>query len=106
MPRPLVDLLWRDSPAAPDGSSRGPRARQSTGEVVVQAMMLADAGGLPAATVRGLAQALGVAAMSVYTHVNSREDLLVLMADQAHTQMQRRPFARSGWRTRVRRIAD
>jgi len=45
--------------------------------------------------------------MSVYTYVNSREDLLVLMADLAHTRMpvSREP-ATTGWRTRVRHLAD
>ena len=42
-------------------------------------MRIADGDGLAAVTVRALAQALGVTTMSVYTHVNSRDDLLVLI---------------------------
>lgn len=106
MPRPLVDLLWRDSPHAPLSPSRGPRPRHSTDDVVTNALALADAGGLGAVTIRGVAQTLGMTAMSVYTHVNSRDDLLVLMADEAHALMPRTRFGRSAWRTRVRRIAD
>ncbi|MDT0144863.1 TetR/AcrR family transcriptional regulator C-terminal domain-containing protein [Microbacterium sp. PRC9] len=106
MPRPLVDLLWRDSPLAPAGGSRGPRARHSTGDVVTRAITLADEGGLSAVTVRALAQSLEMTAMSVYTHVNSRDDLLVLMTDHAHALMTATPFGRSTWRTRVRRVAD
>ena len=105
MPRPLVDLLWRDSPAAPSRGRRGPRARHSTGDVVEQAVAIADADGLAAVTVRALAQALGMTTMSVYTHVNSRDDLLVLMADLVHVQARREPFGRTRWRTRVRRVA-
>lgn len=106
MPRPLIDLLWRDRPGATAGGSRGPRARYSTGDVVSRAIALADEGGLAAVTVRALAQSLELTAMSVYTHVNSRDDLLVLMADHAHGQMTTTPFGRSTWRTRVRHVAE
>ncbi len=106
MPRPLVDLLWRDRADTPTGGSRGPKARHSTGDVVMRAIALADEGGLAAVTVRALAQSLGMTTMSVYTHVNSRDDLLVLMADHAHAVMPREPFGRAGWRTRLRRVAD
>ena len=81
MRRDLIDLLWRGHPAAPqrrsarsphpcrDGSRRrpgdhpgrlrGPRRRHD-----------------PA-----LGDSLGISTMSVYSHVNSRDDLLVLMAE-------------------------
>lgn len=106
MPRPLIDLLWREHPDAPAGGSRGPRARVSTGAVVDAAVRLADAEGLAAVTIRRLGDALGVSAMSLYTHVNSRDDLLVLMADHVHARMERPPFGRLGWRSRVRLVAE
>jgi AcrR family transcriptional regulator len=74
--------------------------------VVDAAIRLADADGLPGVTVRHLAGALGVSTMSVYTHVESREDLLVLMTDAAHLRMARAAHGRSGWRSRVRRVAE
>lgn len=106
MPRSLIDLLWRDHPAAPTGGSRGPRARVSTGDVVDAALQLADASGLSAVTIRRLAEALDVSTMSVYTHVNSRDDLLVLMADAAHHRMERPGYGRLGWRSRVQLVAE
>lgn len=106
MPRSLIDLLWRDHPDAPTGGSRGPRARISTGEVVDAALQLADTSGLPAVTIRRLADALDVSTMSVYTHVNSRDDLLVLMADAAHRAMARPSYGRLGWRNRVQQVAE
>lgn len=106
MTRPLVDLLWRDHPDAPSRGARGPRSRHSTGEVVDHAVALADASGLEAVTVRALAEALGLSPMSVYTHVNSRDDLLVLLVDRVHGAMTLPPFGRAGWRTRVHRVAD
>jgi AcrR family transcriptional regulator len=74
--------------------------------VVKVAIELADASGLDSVTIRALGDALGISTMSVYTHVNSRDDLLVLMVDQAHSDMTLSLFARTGWRTRVRRVAD
>lgn len=106
MPRSLIDLLWREHPAARAAGSRGPRARVATGDVVDAAIALADADGLGALTVRRLAERLGLSTMSVYTHVNSRDDLLVLMADAAHARLRLPPYGRAGWRTRVRRVAD
>ncbi|QEW02784.1 TetR/AcrR family transcriptional regulator [Microbacterium lushaniae] len=106
MPRPLIDLLWRGHPNAPDGGSRGPRAKRSTSTVVDGAIALADASGLDAVTVRALAQSLGMSTMSVYTHVNSRDDLVVLMTDSAHTTMTPPPYRDMDWRSRVRAVAD
>lgn len=106
MARPLIDLLWRDHPSAPRKGARGPQSRVTTGDVVEAAVDLADSGGLVAVTVRHLADRLGISTMSVYTHVNSRDDLLVLMADQAYTRMRLPDFGRAGWRTRVKRVAE
>lgn len=106
MARDLIDLLWRDHPDAPSGGERGPRARVTSGTVVEAAVRLADADGLAAVTVRRLAAELGVSTMSVYTHVNSRDDLLVLMADAANAPMGRAAYRRGAWRHRVQRVAE
>ena len=106
MPRPLIDLLWRDHPDAPARGTRGPRSRQSTGDVVACAIALGDGAGLDAVTIRAIAESLSMSPMSVYTHVNSRDDLLVLMADAAHASAPLPRFGRSSWQTRVRRLAD
>ena len=105
MPQSLLDLLWRDHPSAPQGGARGPRARVQTGAVVETAIRIADVDGLAGVRIRDLATALGISTMAVYTHVNSRDDLLVLMADSAHAGMDRPEFGRAGWETRVRRLA-
>ena len=106
MAKPLIDLLWRDHPDAPVRGARGPRARRSTGEVVGSAIVLADAEGLDAVTIRAVAESLSMSPMSVYTHVNSRDDLLVLMADAAHAGASLPRFGRTSWPTRVRRVAE
>lgn len=104
MAKNLVDLLWRDSAAA-TSPRRGPRARHSTDDVVARAIELADADGLAAVTIRALAQALGLTPMSIYTHVNTRADLIVLMADAVHHGLASR-LVSDDWRSRVRAIAD
>lgn len=106
MARSLIDLLWRDHLDAPSSGKRGPKSRLTTGAVVDTATDLADREGLTATTIRRLGEALGVATMSVYTHVNSRDDLLVLMADAANATRPPPAYGRAGWQTRVRRLAE
>lgn len=103
----LIDLLWSDESDA-GAARRGPRRRTTPREVVSTAIALADESGLSALTVRALAQRLGLTPMAVYTYVNSREDLLVLMADLAHTRMPAPDCSGdpSTWRERVRDLAD
>ncbi|WP_305093934.1 TetR/AcrR family transcriptional regulator [Prescottella sp. R16] len=106
MARDLIDLLWRDHPGAPSGGSRGPRAKVTTSQAVDAAITLADAEGPDAVTVRRLAGDLGVSAMALYTHVGSRDDLLVLMADTVRARSGRPPYVSDDWRDRVRQVAD
>ena len=106
MSRELIDVLWRDHPAAPRRGARGPRSRVTTSDVVDQAIALADAESLEAVTIRALAERLGISPMSVYTHVNNREDLLVLMVDGAHAQMVLPRWTDQRWRPRVRQVAE
>jgi AcrR family transcriptional regulator len=74
--------------------------------VVDAALVIADTEGLSAVTVRRLGSQLGTSPMSVYTHVNSRDDLLVLMADAAHARMERSGFGRRRWQARVTLVAQ
>jgi AcrR family transcriptional regulator len=84
-PDPSLRLLWRHvAPDAQDSASarRGPKQRLSVDEVVDAAVEIADSDGLSALSMRGLASHLGLGAMSLYTYVPSRDDLVVLMVDQ------------------------
>jgi len=66
--------------------------------IVAAAIALADADGLAELTMRRIAAALGVATMSLYRHVPSRDDLLLAMIDAAIGELRlpaRRP---PGWR--------
>ncbi|MEU5843228.1 TetR/AcrR family transcriptional regulator C-terminal domain-containing protein [Rhodococcus sp. NPDC047139] len=105
MARDLIDLLWRDHPDAPPSGSRGPKARVTTTSAVDSAVALADTDGIESVTIRRLATELGISAMALYTHVGSRDDLLVLMVDRVHSRQERPPFVSPSWQERIRQVA-
>ncbi|MFI9052832.1 TetR/AcrR family transcriptional regulator C-terminal domain-containing protein [Streptomyces sp. NPDC053427] len=88
-----------------------PRRRPSSGPVlegelsldriVRAAIDIADAEGLPALSMRGVAARLGVAAMSPYRYVPSKDDLVLLMADAAFGEKSYPAEPPEGWRSRV-----
>ncbi|WXK80196.1 TetR/AcrR family transcriptional regulator [Streptomyces sirii] len=61
----------------------------------------ADAEGLSALSMRGIAARLGVAAMSTYRYVPSKEDLVLHMADAAFGEKSYRADAPEDWRMRI-----
>lgn len=102
-PTRALRLLWRARTAT--GSRRGPRQSLTVDRVVAAATELADAEGVPAVTVRRVAQALGVAPMSLYTYVPGKAVLLDLMLDAAYAAMPRTDMSGMPWRARVERVA-
>jgi AcrR family transcriptional regulator len=59
-----------------------PRAPLSRAAIVAAAIRRADAEGLDAVTIRGVAALLRARPMSLYKHIGSKEDLLDLMFDE------------------------
>jgi AcrR family transcriptional regulator len=76
-----LTLLWRRTLGTPQGS-RGPRQRVSVDEVVRAAIAVADEDGLPAFSMRKVADRLGLKLMSIYTYVPGRSELIGLMVDE------------------------
>ncbi len=71
-----LGLLW--------GSHTRPgRSGLTVGAIVTAAIEVADADGMDALSMRRVAERLGVGAMSLYTHVPGRTDLVALMIDTA-----------------------
>ena len=93
--------LWR-LPETPH--RRGRRSTLDVETVVSTAVRLADAGGLEAATLPKVADELGVTAMSLYRHVGSKHELLMLMMDAA-TEPPDHSSADAGWRDGLRQWA-
>ncbi|MEU3453248.1 TetR/AcrR family transcriptional regulator [Micromonospora sp. NPDC006766] len=101
-PARTLQLLWRQ-PA--DGPRRGPRQGRSVDAIVAAAIELADAEGLDALTMRRVAQAVGVAPMTLYTYVPGKAELLDLMLDRLYAGMPRPDRSRKSWRSRVAAVA-
>src|SRR5438477_11242985 len=71
------------------GKTGAERRTQLTRERVVAAgIELADRDGIESISMRKLAQELGVEAMSLYTHVHNKDDLLYGMADAVIGEIQ------------------
>lgn len=102
-PDRTLALLWRDSSTI---SRRGPRQGLTVDRVLDAAMELADRDGLAKVSMRRIAGALGVAAMTVYTYVPAKAELLDLMLDAAYTAMDRTDTSGHSWRERVRAVAE
>lgn len=103
-PARTLELLWREPGHRP--AARGPKQGKTVDEVVEAAIALAGQTGIEAVTMRRVAEAVGVAPMSLYTYVPGKAELLDLMLDTVYRQMSRDPHAGKPWRERVRTIAE
>ena len=104
-----LPLLWRDrdDPSAERRPRKGPRQRLSVDAVVEAGISLADEDGLDAVSIRSVAAALGVGAMTLYRYVPSKAELLDLMLDSLYLSMPRPSLpAADEWRGAFRQIAD
>lgn len=105
-PDPTLRLLWRHvAPVEDGGPRRGRPPKVTVDEVVDAAIEVADADGLEALSMRALADRLGVGAMSLYTYVASRDDLVVLMVDQVYGRAPLEPLT-GDLRARLSQVAD
>ncbi|GAB7190096.1 TetR/AcrR family transcriptional regulator [Kineococcus sp. NUM-3379] len=101
-PARLLTLLWRPHEA------RG-RSGLTPAAVAGAAVGIADAEGLAAVTMRRVADALGTAPMSLYSHVPGKAELVELMLDAAAAEVYadgELPAARPGWREGLRFVAE
>lgn len=95
-----LDLLWgRQAPPA-----RGPKPGLTLEQIIAQAIAIADAEGLPAVSMRRIADELEVAPMSLYTYVPSKRELIELMCDAVEGD-QRSALAGDGWRAKLDGLA-
>lgn len=85
----------------PRKATRPPLTRE---RALTAAMTIADSDGLAAATMRRIAQALGVEAMSLYYHVANKDDLLDGMVDRVFAEVDL-PDGVVDWRTAMRQRA-
>jgi len=89
------------SAAGETGAAR--RAQLTRQRVVAAAVELADRDGIDSISMRRLAQELGVEAMSLYTHVRNKNDLLDGMADAVISEIQLSVDG-AGWKASLREM--
>jgi AcrR family transcriptional regulator len=82
--RRIIELLWEPAASAP---SRGPKPKLGLDDVVATGVSIADADGLARLSMRKVATRLGVGAMSLYTYVPGRDELLELMVNRVHAEL-------------------
>lgn len=115
-PARSMPLLWRHAVPVDervDVSRRGPRAALSVDAVVRAAIALADEEGLGAVSMRRVSEKLGVGAMSLYTYVPGKGELVDLMFDAVLSETYGPGGPASGgwptdlgWRERLTRVAQ
>lgn len=101
-PARTLALLWGAAPAP----RRGPQRGLCIGMVVDAATALADQEGLAAVSMRRVAQQLGVSAMTLYTYVPGKAELVDLMLDAAYQRLPLTDTTGRPWQERVTAIAD
>jgi AcrR family transcriptional regulator len=100
-----MQLLWGGGDEEGRVTRRGPRPRLTVDEIARAAIAVADRKGLSALSMRRLADDLGVTAMSLYTYVPGKAELLDVMLDAVYGETARPDDVPGGWRERLRQIA-
>ncbi|MBF9135442.1 TetR/AcrR family transcriptional regulator C-terminal domain-containing protein [Plantactinospora sp. S1510] len=110
-----MELLW----GTQDPPRRGPKPKLSVQRIVRTAIEVADAEGLSGLSMRRVADELGVTAMSLYTYVPGKAELIDVMVDTVHADHPRPAGDQNGdgdgdadadadgtgWRTGLERLA-
>ncbi|MEU2286377.1 TetR/AcrR family transcriptional regulator [Streptomyces sp. NPDC013178] len=73
----VPEVIW----ARPERTGRGPKPAHTRAEIAAAAVLIADAEGLDAVSMRRVAAELGCGTMSLYNYVPRKEDLYELMVD-------------------------
>jgi AcrR family transcriptional regulator len=93
-PPSALERLW-----SRQDSERKPRLGLSLERVVRSGVELADADGLAAVSMKRVAERLGFTTMSLYRHVRSKEELLLLMQDTVWQPAPGLDIPLDDWRT-------
>lgn len=106
-PKRSLELLW----GVPERPKRGPKPRLSVARIAEAAIGIADREGLAALSMRRVADEVGVTAMSLYTYVPSKAELIDVMLDTVLGELPIDDGADgdedggAGWRAKLERVA-
>lgn len=92
--RRSMALLWGTF----EPPTRGPKQGLSVGAIVTAAIEVADADGIDALSMRKVGERLGKSAMSLYTYVPSKAELIDLMVDTVLDELPTSYPRDDGWR--------
>jgi AcrR family transcriptional regulator len=84
---------------------RGRPPRHTLDQIVTAAVALADAEGLPGATMRAVASRLGTAVMSLYSYVPDKQTLIRAMVEHVSEEYLQLPEPSGDWRADVHLLA-
>jgi AcrR family transcriptional regulator len=96
-----LELMW----GVQERPTRGPKPRLTVEKIARAAIEIADAEGLTALSMRRVADQLGVAAMSLYTYVPGKAELIDVMLDTVAGEAPLLDDLPGSWRARVERWA-
>lgn len=85
---------------------RGPKREMSIERIVEVAVELADSEGLGAVSMAAVASKLGFTPMSLYRYVSAKDDLLLLMQEEATGLPPEEYREEEGWRAKLRTLFD
>lgn len=85
---------------------RGPKREMSVEKIVDAAVALADADGIGAVSMAAVAAKLGFTPMSLYRYVSAKDDLLLLMQEQATGLPPEEHREQEGWQDQLRYLFD
>lgn len=94
-----MELLW----GLNERSKRGPKPKLTLAQITQAAIDIADTEGLDALSMRRVGDNLGVTAMSLYSYVPGKAELLDLMLDTVLAEFTDAPSKK--WRERLEHIA-
>ena len=80
---------------------RGPKREMSVERIVEAAVEIADAEGLGAVSMAAVAAKLGFTPMSLYRYVTAKDDLILLMQEEATGLPSEETLSAGGWRERL-----
>jgi AcrR family transcriptional regulator len=92
-----VDLAWHGD----DGRRPGPRRSLHLHAIAAAGVELADQGGLGRVSMRTVGARLGMTSMGLYRYVQSKDQLLALIIDEALGPPDFPAYGQAGWRDRL-----
>jgi AcrR family transcriptional regulator len=100
-PARTMALLWGE----PKRAARGPKPGLDVERIVRAAIEIADAEGLDALSMRRVAEGLGGGAMSLYTYLPGKAELIDVMFDRVMAEATAPEGTGGGWRPRLEAVA-